>query len=82
MNPTENDLNNRFAYHPPPNELVKDLHQNIRTSCLVMARVLVGTLPAGWEQSLALTKLEELMFWANAAIARNHAWFAEPQEKA
>lgn len=28
-------------------------------------------VPAGCEQSLMLTKLEEALFWANAAIARD-----------
>lgn len=35
-----------------------------------VAQKMVKTLPPGREQSLVLTKLEEAMFFANAAIAR------------
>lgn len=50
------DVKTRFAAHP-------DLGR--------LAQKLVKTLPISREQSLALTKLEEAMFWANTAVARN-----------
>lgn len=43
----------------------------VRGACKVTAQVVLNVTPASREQSLALTKLEEAMFWANAAIARN-----------
>lgn len=64
-----NDIENRFAYHKPDEEAVK-LHQSVRDQVKTLAHYWSGNLPAGREQALAITKLEEAMFWANAAIAR------------
>ena len=36
-----------------------------------MARCILDRTPKSREQSLALTKLEEAIMWANASIARN-----------
>lgn len=63
------DLDNRFTYHAPDDATV-ELHQNIRNNCLALAKE-IDSVPDGREKSLALTRLEEAMFWANAAIARN-----------
>lgn len=65
------DLVNRFTYHPPRDDSVVAAHQFIRSSCLALAQELDLQLPDGREKSLAITKLEETMFWANAAIARS-----------
>ena len=46
-------------------------HEQARGVCLDAAEQLVMlTGPPSREQSLAITHLEEVMFWANAAIAR------------
>lgn len=66
---TKEDIDKRFDHHPPTGAKIA-LHQTARTAYKVAAH-LVATLPAGREQSLAITALEESMFWANAAIARN-----------
>lgn len=65
-----NDIENRFAYHKPTPEKVQE-HELIREQVKTLAHYWSGNLPAGREQATALTKLEEAMFWANAAIARN-----------
>ena len=62
------DLDNRFQYHAPDADR-KLHHQGVRDSCRLLAGTL-NSLPEGREKSLAMTKLEEVMFWANAAIAR------------
>ena len=46
-------------------------HQRVREVCREAAEEIVEvTGPSTREQSLAITHLEEAMFWANAAIAR------------
>lgn len=63
------DIDNRFEYHPPSPEKIRQ-HERVRSYLRQMAHEFADSLPAGREKSLALTKLEEAMFWANAAIAR------------
>jgi len=64
------DLENRFTYHPPKGDQ-PDRYECIRGMAWDVARYLEQECPASRELSLALTKLEEVVFWANAAIARN-----------
>jgi len=70
-NASSADIDNRFDYHPPKDPDTVALHEHVREYCKTVAHVFDGTLPPGREKSTALTKLEEAMFWANAAIARN-----------
>lgn len=65
------ELKNRFDYHAPKDDDVRRAHENVRESCGGMARIFNEILPDGREKSTAISKLEEAMFWANAAIARN-----------
>lgn len=64
------DLRHRFDYHPPSNENVKNAHEEVRGYCLDLAVQFDTLLLDCREKALAITKLEETMFWANAAIAR------------
>lgn len=66
----EIDLGNRFTYHPPK-EGQPRRYEEIRDIALSFAEHLVVSCPPSRELSLAITKLEEAVFWANAAIARN-----------
>lgn len=59
-----------FTYHAPTDDK-KALHESTRRALKNVAHQLAGNLPNCRETSLVLTKLEEAMFWANAAIARN-----------
>lgn len=66
----QNDLKHRFMYHPPKDESVADLHAATRQNCLELAIFINERAPEGREKAVAMTKLEECMFWVNAAIAR------------
>lgn len=66
-----NELKNRFSHHPP-NDRKKYHHEFVRTNCQSLAVILNQHIPEGREKALAMTKLEEVMFWANAGIARNN----------
>jgi hypothetical protein len=70
MPDSKQDIDNRFRFHSPNTEERRDAHEWVRGACGNLAFELDDRLPAGREKELALTKLEEVMFWANAAIAR------------
>jgi hypothetical protein len=64
------DLNVRFTYHKPFGSQPAR-YEEIRARALDYADYLIKHCPDSREFSLALTKLEEVVFWANAAIARH-----------
>lgn len=70
MQPT--DIENRFAFHAATTEEKRDAHTSVRQQCRQLADFLNERLPEGREKSLAVTKLEEVMFWGNAALARDN----------
>ena len=63
------DLERRFTYHPPK-EGQPEKYVRIRNCAFVLAELVDGLCPDSREKSLALTKVEEAVMWANAAIAR------------
>lgn len=63
-------IENDFAYHQPSSAAVGDRHSEIRAKLKEVAAWIERAIPPGREQALTLTKLEEAMFWANAAVAR------------
>lgn len=63
------DIIKRFTYHPPK-EGQPLTYEQIRDTAKSFAMLLAGLCPESRERSLALTKLEEVVFWANASIAR------------
>lgn len=66
------DIENRFAFHPATNEEKRNDHSSIRNACRELADFLNEKMPEGREKSIAITKLEEVMFWGNAGIARDN----------
>ena len=64
------ELNRRFVYHKPFGDQ-SERYENIRSVALEFATLLVNSCPESRELSLALTKLEESVMWANSSIARN-----------
>lgn len=69
---TNEELNKRFTYHAPFGDQPRR-YEDIRRNAYTLAGFLVASCPESRELSLALTKLEEAVFWANAAIARNES---------
>lgn len=67
------ELVNRFKYHPAVSDAVKSKHTDIRNACALFTSVIIELTPHGREQSLAITKIEEAMMWATAAVARDPA---------
>lgn len=63
-------IENDFVYHAPFGDQV-ERYAAMRDRLRETARFIVERTPVSREQSLALTALEEAMFWANAAVARN-----------
>jgi hypothetical protein len=67
----ERDSNN-FSFHPAKGDQ-PERYETIRAHIRITAHQLRTLCPPSRELSVALTKLEEAMFWANAAIARNES---------
>lgn len=61
---------NNFKYHSPK-EGQTERYQMIRDKVKELAYLIDGNCPNSREKSLAITKIEEAMMWANASIARN-----------
>jgi hypothetical protein len=64
------EIEHRFAFHPATTAEKRDEHTSVRQNCRRLADFLNEQLPEGREKALAITNLEHVMFWANAAIAR------------
>jgi hypothetical protein len=64
------DLKKRFTYHAPKDNQPQK-YEVIRGTALRLAELINDITPDSREKSLAITKLEEVVFWANASIARN-----------
>jgi len=63
------DIENRFTYHPPkPGQ--PEIYTAIRDKAKELAVMLDINCPDSREKSVALTKLEEAVMWANASVAR------------
>jgi hypothetical protein len=67
---SDDELKDRFSHHPPTEEHIAKAHAEIRHDCLGMALKFNEMLPEGRDKALAFTKLEEVMYHANAAIAK------------
>ena len=64
------DKDNIFTYHEPTEETAKR-YQEIRTLAKMFSDLFDNLVPKSREASLAQTKIEEAVMWANAGIARN-----------
>jgi hypothetical protein len=63
-------LENTFTYHAPKDDQ-PERYVMLRDKAKDLAYTIVTFTPVSREQSLAITHLEEAIFYANAAIARH-----------
>lgn len=63
-------INNNFSYHPPK-EGQPERYERIRFEAKKFALLLNELCPESREKSIAITQLEDSVYWANASIARN-----------
>jgi hypothetical protein len=70
---TEEDqqrLERTFIYHESKDDQ-QGRYDLLRGQTGLLAKSILSNVPPSRERSLALTKLEEVVMWANAGIARN-----------
>lgn len=67
MNP---QIENNFSYHSPK-EGQPEAYENIRNKAKELAYMIDALCSNSREKSLAMTNLEQAVFWTNAGIARN-----------
>lgn len=63
------DLDRRFTAHAVDADQIECM-ESVRRAGHAMAVAVLQAAPKGRETALALTKIEEAMFWANSGIAR------------
>ena len=63
------EIENRFTYHAPFGDQT-ERYARLRDKAKEFAILICESCPESREKSIALTKLEEVTFSANAAIAR------------
>lgn len=67
---TKEQLENSFTYHAPKGDQ-QERYVLLRDSAKKLGELILATVPESREKSLAFTKLEEVVMWANKAIACN-----------
>jgi len=65
-----NCIENNFMYHAPK-EGQPEIYTMLREKAKELAYLIDEKCPNSREKSLAMTKLEEAVMWANASVARN-----------
>lgn len=67
----QKQIDNNYTYHAPTEEKIH-YYTEIRNQAKRTAELINLRCPDSREKSLAMTKLEEAVMWANASIARNN----------
>lgn len=67
---SEDELVERFTYHAPHDSQVENFAM-IRSIAHSFATYLNEVVPDSREKEIALTNLEEVVFWANSGVARH-----------
>ena len=63
-------IEDNFTYHPPKGDQT-ERYKLIRAQGLAFAKFIIEKCSVSRESTIAITKIEEAVFWANASIARN-----------
>ena len=63
-------IENSFTYHAPKDGQA-DIYEKLRAKAKELAEMINSVCPDSREKSLAITKTEEAVMWANKAIACN-----------
>lgn len=63
-------ISHNFAHHPPKGDQ-PERYASLRRHGSDLAEEILRRVPDSRERSLALTRVEEAVMWANAGIARN-----------
>lgn len=63
-------VDNNYTHHPPTPDQI-ERYPLLREKAKELQMLILQLTPPSREQSVASTKLEEAVMWANAAIARN-----------
>lgn len=61
-------IENSFTYHEPNDRQIEH-YKNMRDLAKKLAHIINVYVPEGREKSLAITKLEEAIMWANKGIS-------------
>lgn len=64
------NIHSIFRYHPPLKGQ-SERYTELRRQGLALATLITDSCPPSRERSLAITRLQETIMWANAAIAIN-----------
>jgi len=63
------DIETRFSYHTPkPGQ--PEIYQKLRDKAKELAYMIADSCPACYEKDTAMSRLDEVIMWANASIAR------------
>jgi hypothetical protein len=65
-------IERNFTYYPPKSEEDIKKYEKIREETRNYVREVIGLIPDNRERDIAINKLEEVVLWANAAIAREN----------
>lgn len=68
------DIDNIFTYHKPLTSQITR-YEKLREDARMFAHTINNLCPGSREKSLALTSLQQVVMWANAAIAINEKEF-------
>ena len=67
---SNDQLENNFKYHTPKDDQ-PERYEALRGEGKKLAYLINNLCPDSREKSLAITKLEEAIMWANSSIARS-----------